>query len=235
MALTSSSSTRAFERNSLQQVKTLLQTERDKALRLMGQRDGLQQSLSEMADKEKAKAVEIEQLQAIAGAFETLAQQEHEAGLEGVEQFVTRGLQQVFQDESYRFRVDVQQKSAGGGTRRPVARFKVGHIVGDREVWSDVKDGHGTGLAEVVGLLLRVAMVASQKDLAPVVILDDPVAHLPPIMVERVVSLIQELSKEIQFVLTTTEPTLASIGNKRGNVTYRFERDGHTIVARKVR
>jgi len=174
--------------------------------RRVGRRDSILEdvTLSERAlvelDAEEVKLTKaIEILQA---AVETRREELRDR----VEVLVTRGLRAVFGREDFEFAFNVQTK-ADVINVIPVLRS----MFGERVLETEIADGHGGGVADVIAFVLRVLVLTlTRPKVAPIMILDESFRHVSPNYLRGVATLLAELNQTagIQFLLVTHKPEL---------------------------
>lgn len=134
-----------------------------------------------------------------------------------IEQLVTRGLQQIF-DDSLSFHI-VQTVKAKAASVEFVVRTTLadGGIVD-----TPVMDARGGGLAATVGFLLRVVilLLKNGKDKDNILILDETFAHVSDEYLEALGEFLRELVDKtgIQIVMVTHQPVFGEYAD----AVYRF-------------
>jgi len=134
-----------------------------------------------------------------------------------IEQLVTRGLQQIF-DDSLSFHI-IQSVKAKAANVDFVVRttFADGGIVD-----TPVMDARGGGLAATIGFLLRVVilLLKNGKDKDNILILDETFAHVSDEYLEGVGEFLRELVDKtgIQIVMVTHQPVFGEYAD----AVYRF-------------
>jgi hypothetical protein len=139
-----------------------------------------------------------------------------------IEETATAALRYVTGDASYAVRFDLTTK---GGRPHAVAlaeRFGVS---------SSIRDGHGGGISDVVGVAMRAAALRSRGDLSQVLVLDEPFKHVQgEHMIGRAKDLLAELARRgLQLVVVSSREDMAGV---EGSRTFRFSVDesGATLV-----
>lgn len=155
--------------------------------------------------KEKLEEIQeqIEDLKAVKNVFENIIM--NQPGLRALEEFITHCIRDVYEDESYEFQIRNEIKHD-----RLESRLWIGREIAGQMVWAEAAEGHGHGLCELTGALLQIAIVACLEGIAPVALLDDPVARADEYTLEKTSELLRELSKEVQLILTTTKSELVT-------------------------
>lgn len=142
-----------------------------------------------------------------------------------IEQLVTRGLQQIF-DESLSFHI-VQTVKAKAASVEFVVRTT---LAGGGVVDTPVMDARGGGLAATIGFLLRVViLLLKRKTDGNILILDETFAHVSDEYLEGVGEFLRELVDKtgIQIVMVTHQPVFSEYAD----AVYRFSAvDGKTKV-----
>jgi hypothetical protein len=203
---------------------------RDEVQRQRGGRDSLTQRIlgeeKYISDRDDlacrlGKAIEV--LQA---ASETRRQELKDR----VESLVTRGLRAVFGRHDYTFAFTVTFNRGVFGVV-PVLRSK---FKGE-ELETEIVEGHGGGIADVVSFVLRVVILSlARPRLAPVLVLDESFKHVSAEFLRGVGTLLKELnvSAGIQFILVTHRPELMDEADviyrtqiEEGRTTFILEHD----------
>jgi DNA repair exonuclease SbcCD ATPase subunit len=143
-----------------------------------------------------------------------------------IEQLVTRGLQQIF-DDSLSFHI-VQTVKAKAASVEFVVRTTLsnGGIVD-----TPVMDARGGGLAATIGFLLRVVilLLKNGSDKGNILILDETFAHVSDEYLEGLGEFVRELVDKtgIQVLMVTHQPVFGDYAD----AVYRFSAvDGKTKV-----
>lgn len=142
-----------------------------------------------------------------------------------IEQLVTRGLQQIFDDSlSFHIIQTVKAKAAS-------VEFVVRTTLSDGGlVDTPVMDARGGGLAATVGFLLRVVILLLKRQVdGNILILDETFAHVSDEYLEGVGEFLRELVDKtgIQIVMVTHQPVFSEYAD----AVYRFSAsDGKTKV-----
>lgn len=142
-----------------------------------------------------------------------------------IEQLVTRGLQQIFDDSlSFHIVQSVKAKSAS-------VEFVVRTTLTDGGVVdTPVMDARGGGLAATIGFLLRVVILLLKgKSQDNILILDETFAHVSDEYLEGVGEFLRELVDKtgIQIVMVTHQPVFSEYAD----AVYRFSTEnGKTKV-----
>lgn len=142
-----------------------------------------------------------------------------------IEQLVTRGLQQIF-DESLSFHI-VQTVKAKAASVEFVVRTT---LEGGGVVDTPVMDARGGGLAATIGFLLRVVILLLKRQAdGNILILDETFAMVSDEYLEGVGEFLRELVEKtgIQILLVTHQPVFTEYAD----AVYRFSTvDGRTKV-----
>ena len=136
--------------------------------------------------------------------FEDMTEQATRKAIEKIEKFVTYGLREIFDDDTYILRVEQEVKHNRLEAHLIVANQRMG-----REIHVEINKGRGDGLARVAGLLLQIGVLMGTKLAAPVLILDEPITHVPLKTIKRVGAFLREVSDEVQLIVNTTQKVLA--------------------------
>lgn len=122
-----------------------------------------------------------------------------------IESVVTQGLKFIFEEEvSFKAEFSTVRNNAS-------VEFMINLGGKDRDILEDM----GGGYADVVSMLLRVAVVLLTPGISRVVALDEPAKMLSAEYVPRLAEFLRLLAKEfgIQFVVITHNSELATIGS----------------------
>lgn len=143
-----------------------------------------------------------------------------------IEQLVTTGLQQIF-DDTLSFHI-IQSVKAKAASVEFVVRTT---LVGGGVVDTPVMDARGGGLAATIGFLLRVVilLLKNGKDRDNILILDETFAHVSDEYLEGVGEFLRQLvdTTGIQIVMVTHQPVFGEYAD----AVYRFTAvDGKTQV-----
>lgn len=143
-----------------------------------------------------------------------------------IEQLVTRGLQQIF-DDSYSFHI-VQKTKANAASVEFVVRTTLAEGV---VVDTPVMDARGGGLAATIGFLLRVVILllrdGSRGD--NILVIDESFSHVSAEYLPGVSEFLRELVEktELQIIMVTHQEELT----EAADTVYRFTtKDGKTVV-----
>ncbi len=136
-----------------------------------------------------------------------------------VEALVTRGLRAVFGRPDYEFYLDVRAMRDVMATIPMLRCLYKGRVLD-----TEIVEGHGGGVADVVGFVLRVIVLCmTRPKSAPVLVLDEPFRHVSNEHLRGCAQLLRELNRSagIQFVIVTHKPELLDAAD----VTYRTQVD----------
>ncbi|MDD3840171.1 MAG: ATP-binding protein [Clostridia bacterium] len=143
-----------------------------------------------------------------------------------IESMVTKALQYIISPDMS-FEVELTESG-----NKPVAEFYVvsehdGLIVRNRPA-----DARGGGIADVVSLALRLALLQSSRpEIDAPLILDEPGKHISEMYIKNVAGFLQEISKSFdrQIIMVTHNKYLAEIGDS----SFRVElKDGESQVTK---
>lgn len=140
-----------------------------------------------------------------------------------VEGLITRGLRAVFERQDIQFVLETRQNMMATSIEPKLRTEFRGRIIE-----TEILDGHGGGVADLVAFLLRVVVLTlSRPRVAPVMVLDESFRHVSPQYLRGVAVLLRELNRTagVQFILVTHKPELLDAAD----VIYRATiRDGMT-------
>jgi DNA repair ATPase RecN len=169
---------------------------------------------------------EIANLDKSAILLNSLGEERQLKAQDTIEQLVTRGLQQIFDDTlSFHIVQSVKAKAAN-------VEFIVRTTLADGGIVdTPVMDARGGGLAATIGFLLRVVilLLKNGRDKDNILILDETFAHVSDEYLEGVGEFLRELVDKtgIQIVMVTHQPAFADYAD----AVYRFTVvDGKTKV-----
>lgn len=118
-----------------------------------------------------------------------------------VESLVTRGLRAVFGRPDMEFYLEMKPER-GVVTTTPMLRS----LFRGKVLETEIVEGHGGGVADVVGFILRVIVLCmARPKAAPVLVLDEPFKHVSADLRPGCAQLVRELNKTagIQFIIIT--------------------------------
>lgn len=141
---------------------------------------------------------------------------------EDIERLVSHGLTSVF-DEPMQFKVT---------TRLLRGASSVEFTLVSNEVERPVLGSHGGGVAQVVGFVLRVVVTMLNRQLRPVLFLDEPFSQVSAEYRPRLAAFVRELvdSTPLQIVMVTHDTDLPEVADVR----YRFSSvNGTTRVVKE--
>jgi len=131
-----------------------------------------------------------------------------------IDKVITKGLKAIFPDESFESQIDFEIKRG-----QAVAEPKL--VTG--EMKTDIVDADSGGVANVVGFLYQLLILAQRKPRQrQIIIADEPFKNLSKEYLEPTGAFIRMLSERlgIQIVLITHQDELKDIGDK----VYRFSK-----------
>ena len=179
----------------------------------VGAKKTLEDELRTIDGQTEEVAVKKTRLEQAGTLLQRVADRLQEEGIGKVEDFVTAGLRQVYGDETYKFEIEWKFKF-----ERYEIHFFVTDELNGRHLKLELKTGRGWGVADVASVLLQAAVVAALPDALGLVATDDPLSHLDPERLEVMKEIIRELSEDVQFLITTTDPALAEIGGVKHEI-----------------
>ena len=205
------------------------QQEKVEVTSLLDKRGVLSEWLTKYAD-------EIDELKALSDTLEkttillnSIGEDKQIQSQDVIEDLVTRGLQQIF-DDSLSFHI-IQRVKANAASVEFVVRTSLSD---DVVVDTPVMDARGGGLAATIGFLLRVVilLLKNGQDKDNILILDETFAMVSAEYLPGLAEFLRELVDRtgLQIVMVTHQPELA----ENADVVYRFtSSDGKTVVKRE--
>lgn len=193
----------------------------------IGRAQAIQDNVTTLRSKVEALAVDAETKERVAKLFQSYADEQQEELRLRVGSLVTMGLQAVF-DDTLSFRVN-----AGVSRNQATLDFEVVSEVDGREVSSPILEARGGGVAAVVGVLLRIVVLAMHPDQPRrVLVLDEALGMVSARYHEAVALLLRRLVDEVgvQIILITHAPAQGS----EADIAYRLTHDGSRTVATPV-
>ena len=180
------------------------ETIKQEFFRRKGQSDLLRKSLTDseafLARTKETIVLEIEVLKLLQGVSSSTWS--NTKGL--VESIVTRALQAIFFDKSYKFVLNQEIK-------RNVP--SVSFAVEDEGMELDIVDEIGGGIADVVALVLRLAFVVLYRPkVRPFLVLDEPLRHLSVSYQPHAAKFLRQVCQElgVSLLVVTHQKELAS-------------------------
>lgn len=163
--------------------------------------------------------------------FQTLAEIKKEEIKKKIESLVTKGLRTIFERSDYRFEIQMELKR-GVMTAKPIMYSKFN----GEEFSSEITDGHGGGLVNVVSFLLQVIVLLSfSSKIEKVIFADEPFKNVSREYLSNTSEFVSYLSKisGIQFVLITHKTEFEECADKVFKVS--LNKDKETIIKEKKR
>lgn len=138
-----------------------------------------------------------------------------------IEALVTKALRSVFGKQHYSFRFLWEEKR-GTMTASPVIVTK---NEDGEEITTDVVNGHGGGIVDVVAFVLRFVLLRLTPDLAPLMIVDEPFRHVASEHAAGLGHMLSLLSVKtgFRFLICTHQNKIAALADR----IYRTEIDAH--------
>lgn len=196
----------------------------DDLRRREGRRDGVQDVIRLEETRAATFAVEAERDQKATEVVQAASEARREELRDRVEALVTRGLRAVFgrDDLEFFFKTAIHRDVF---STTPMVRS----AFQGRTIETEIVEGHGGGIADVVSFVLRVIVLClARPRAAPVLVLDETFRHVSLEYLRGCATLMKELNRSagIQFVLVTHKPELVDAAD----VVYRSENvDGRTF------
>lgn len=165
----------------------------------------------------EALAEEVATLEKSGAVLNSLGEERQLKAQETIEELVTRGLQEIF-DETLSFHI-IQTVKAKAASVEFVVRTT---LEGGDVVDTPVMDARGGGLAATIGFLLRVVILLLKKgqDEDNILILDETFAHVSADYLPNLSEFLRELVDKtgIQIIMVTHQTELT----ENADVVYRF-------------
>ena len=183
----------SLERNIMELLRTRCERVASDLDRRKGQRDLIAQSI---AASESSLAILDSQLsmeREVARLFQLTTEASWAMAKQLVEELVTRALQSVFFDRSYKFAMSYEVK-------RGAAAVTFAVIENGQEM--DLVDDLGGGIADVVALILRIAFVNLYRPrIRQLLILDEPTRMVAAVYQEKVAAFLKQVCKELGMTI----------------------------------
>lgn len=132
-----------------------------------------------------------------------------------LENLVTNALQYVF-DTEIKFEIDIIKNKT-----RTEAEFYVVSEQDFRVIRTKPEDARGGGVVDIVGLILRIALLHSFDGIEGPLILDEPVKMVSADYIGQVGDFLKQLSEQFsrQIIMATHNPYLSEVADKKYLVT----------------
>jgi DNA repair exonuclease SbcCD ATPase subunit len=179
---------------------------------------------------------ETERCERTAKLFTTIGEQRQESAQHQFEEWVTRGLQAIF-DEDLSFRL--VQSVRGNNAQVDFLLRSVYDVPPDPErqtygpvmVETPVMEARGGGMAVVVAFILRLVMLLQTPGARRVLFLDESFAHVSSGYEPRVAEFLKMVSENagVQIVMITHSDAFSDLADVR----YRLELEGGVTVVRQ--
>lgn len=211
----------------LQQIEAALTQRKSRYDKAVGQRDLL-------IEERRGKAAELgagksdiavwEQVQALFSKVSEFAREQLKLR---IQETVTAALQAVLARDDISF--EVVMRSIGG---KPAAEWSVQSVYGDMVIAANPEDGRGGGVADVVSLALRLALLelARPRPVGPIV-LDEPGKMVSKEYLPNVAEFLKQYAEQTgrQIVMVTHHEDLAEVADVSYRVT---QSDGVSEVSK---
>ncbi len=190
-------------------------------------RSRYQQAAGQLALLERQKAEKIEQLSSAKKDIETWQQVQllftkasefaRTQLKKRIEETVTAALQAILATDSIEFQIDIRMLSGS-----PAADWSVVSKYGDLIVAANPEDGRGGGVADIVSLALRLALLelARPKPKGPI-FLDEPGKHVSREYLPNMAEFLKQYARKTgrQIIMITHADPLADVADVSYRVT----------------
>jgi len=167
---------------------------------LQKQQEALQESINEIN-------LEVEVLEHTSDVLKILFETVKKKSVESIEKLVTHALNSVWESD-YEFKITTHERGTLSTNRFTL--YKDGNE-------SDIIDGHGGGVVNIVAFILRLIFTLRMSDqLRPVLILDEPFAFVSENYHDKIGQLLLELidKLDIEIIMVSHQPTIKKYANK---------------------
>lgn len=193
----------------------------------VGEAVAVEEQAKDLTAKADALLVEHATAERVAALFQSYSDAEHEDLRKRVGDLVTMGLQSVFGPElSFRLLPGVSRGQA-------TIEFEVVSEYEGEELSSPILEARGGGVAALVGVLLRVVVIALHPDhRRKLLVLDESLGMVSREYHAGVAELLRRLVDEvgIQIILITHAPEQGDTADK----AYRLSHDGDRTIVHEV-
>lgn len=161
--------------------------------------------------------------------LQKLVEDKKQATVTKIEQLVSYGLQSVFEDDSYQFKIIDSIK------RNQVDyEFIVTSDSNPSSEGVDIMDSRGGGLVNIISMLLRVIMlILTDRTAERFLVLDEPFNNLSPIYHDNLVKLLKKLVAKLNFqiLMVTHQRSLLELGD----VVYEYKKKNKVTSAYRLK
>ena len=183
--------------------------------------DGRRQEIISDIKRNKIKRIELIREKNIVNqcldVFQLLSELKKKQVKIKIEALVTKGLQTIFERDDYEFEIVMQQKR-GVMTAKPMlhSKFK------GRDFSSEVMDGHGGGIVNVISFILQVIVLLSiRPKLERIIVADEPFENVSKEYLNNVADFIKYLAdiSGMQIILVTHKDEFLDVADKKFKVS----------------
>ena len=171
-----------------------------------GQHQALTQDLKNKKSKLKTLNESLLDLEECRLIMQSVTENAQNTLAETLNTIVTDALQTIWGDE-YAFKMKIESKSSTV-TATP-------YIMRGEEEYSPKADS-GYGIAQVVGLALRVALLSLQKERSNIILFDEPFKDIDKLHMPLACELLHTISEKmrVQMLTVTHEPPIKDVADK---------------------
>jgi chromosome segregation ATPase len=194
--------------------------------RMQGRKLALKKEITSHRDRKDKLKRKVRFANDCVQVFQLLAELKKKQVKKKIEGLVTKGLRTIFERNDYRFEIQMEQKR-GVMSAKPLlySRF------GKEEFPTDIMEGHGGGLVNVVSFILQVIVLLSiRPPLERIMIVDEPFENVSKEYLSNVAEFLRYLSDltGMQFIMITHKPEFLDVANKKFEV--RLNRKQESII-----
>lgn len=145
-------------------------------------------------------------------ALQKLTELKKKETTEKIEKIISFGLQTIFEDSSYQFKILDSIKK-----KQVVYDFRVFSDAFKTEYGVSILDSRGGGIVNIVSFLLRVVLLCMvDKSAERFIALDEPFNNLSENFHENLVSAVKQISEKlnVQILIVTHQKSLEAFGDK---------------------
>ena len=194
--------------------------------RMQGKKLALKEELNTQVERKKILKKKIRFADDCIEVFQLLSELKKKQVKKKIEGLITKGLRTIFERDDYRFVIEMEQKR-GVMTARPLLYSKFGK----EEFVSEIIEGHGGGVVNVVSFILQViVLLAIRPKLERILVCDEPFENVSKEYLSNVAEFMRYLADltKMQFVMITHKPEFLEVANKKFEV--RLNRQQESII-----
>lgn len=148
--------------------------------------------------------------------FQVLSEMKKEEIKNKIENLVTKGLRTIFERSDYRFEIIMEQKR-NVMTAKPLlySEFQ------GKEYCSEIMDGHGGGLIDVISFIMQIiVMISMRNTVNQIIIADEPFKHVSRDYLPNVAEFLKYLNEitYVQIIMVTHKSEFLDIADKKFEV-----------------